>query len=201
MKIWHLEKERNSLLAFVCAGREKRRYDMGRAVRAIKKTLFKKQEQALVEFARKWDGWDREYPLQLTKKEIEMAAQKVSAKDRAVLKGMIRNVASYHRTQKHDTHTYRGNGVMVIDEAIPVESALIYVPGGKATYPSSLIMGAVPAQIAGVKHIYATSPATNGRVNPYICACCLLLGIDALYRIGVPRQSMHFLTAQAASPG
>ena len=58
---------------------------------------------------------------------------------------------------------------------MPVERALVYVPGGKAPYPSSLVMGAVPARIAGVKEIYATTPAHDGRINPYIAAAALLL--------------------------
>ena len=57
---------------------------------------------------------------------------------------------------------------------MPVERALVYVPGGKAPYPSSLVMGAIPARIAGVKEIYATTPAHDGRLNPYIAAAALL---------------------------
>lgn len=184
MKIWHLEKEKNNLLAFVCAIREKRRKNIGRSVRAIKNTLLAEKEKALIGFARKWDGWGKDYPLKLTKQEIEKAEQLVSAKDINVLKGMIRNVTLYHRTQKPVRHTYHRNGITVIDERAPVERILVYVPGGKAAYPSSLIMGIVPAQIAGVKHINVTTPASNGKVDPYICACCLLLGVDNLYRIG-----------------
>ena len=67
---------------------------------------------------------------------------------------------------------------------MPVERALVYVPGGTAPYPSSLIMGVVPAQIAGVKEIYATTPARDGRINPHIAAAALLLGVTDVYRVG-----------------
>ena len=65
-----------------------------------------------------------------------------------------------------------------------MERALVYVPGGTAPYPSSLVMGAVPAHIAGVREIYATTPARDGSINPYIAAAALLLGITDVYRIG-----------------
>ena len=97
---------------------------------------------------------------------------------------MIENVTLFHRSQKRRQRTYRRQGLKVVERAVPVERALVYVPGGKAPYPSSLVMGAVPARIAGVKEIYATTPAHDGRINPYIAAAALLLGITGVYRIG-----------------
>jgi histidinol dehydrogenase len=72
----------------------------------------------------------------------------------------------------------------VVEEAVPVERALVYVPGGTAPYPSSLVMGAVPARIAGVKELYAATPTHDGRINPYIAAAALLLEIRDVYRVG-----------------
>ena len=65
------------------------------------------------------------------------------------------------------------------------ESVGLYVPGGKAAYPSSLIMNAVPAIVAGVKRIVVTVPAINGETNPLVLACCKILGIKEVYKIGV----------------
>ena len=75
-------------------------------------------------------------------------------------------------------------GLRVEEEHVPVESAMVYVPGGTASYPSSLIMGALPAQIAGVKKICVASPGRNGKINDHVAAAARLLGITDIYRIG-----------------
>ena len=66
----------------------------------------------------------------------------------------------------------------------PIDSVGLYVPGGTAAYPSSLIMNAVPAIVAGVRRIVVTVPATNGKLNPSVLACCKMLGIKEIYKIG-----------------
>ncbi|HOE17567.1 MAG TPA: histidinol dehydrogenase [Syntrophorhabdaceae bacterium] len=184
MKIWELEREYSALLAFVNEGRNRKRRNVKRAVETIKKTLETQKERALVEFSKEWDRWDREYPLKLTAGELRIAASKIEKKDVAVLKGMIRNARSYHRGQKPPGRIYRKKGVVVRESFVPVEKALVYVPGGTAAYPSSLVMGAVPAQIAGVKKIFVTSPAAKGQIHPYVAAACKLLGITDVYRLG-----------------
>jgi histidinol dehydrogenase len=97
---------------------------------------------------------------------------------------MVRNVTLFHRGQKGRARTYRRQGLKVTERPVAVERALVYVPGGTAPYPSSLIMGVVPAQIAGVKEVYATTPGRDGAVNPHIAAAARILGVTDLYRIG-----------------
>jgi histidinol dehydrogenase len=184
MKIWNLEKEIDALTAFIIGRREKRKQDIRSAVESIKEELLAKGGKALIEFSRRWDGWREDHPLRLTENEIHEGASKIEKKELTALKEMIKNVASYHRQQKGHNRTYRRKGVVVREEFVPVERALVYVPGGKASYPSSLIMGVVPAQLAGVKNILVTTPAVNGVVNPYVAACCALLGVRDVYRIG-----------------
>lgn len=184
MKIWNLEKEIDALTAFIIGRREKRKQDIRSAVESIKGELLAKGGKALIEFSRKWDGWREDHPLRLTENEIHEGASKIEKKELTALKEMIKNVVSYHRQQKGHNRTYRRKGLVVREEFVPVERALVYVPGGKASYPSSLIMGVVPAQLAGVKNISVTTPAVNGVVNPYVAACCALLGVRDVYRIG-----------------
>jgi histidinol dehydrogenase len=97
---------------------------------------------------------------------------------------MIENVISYHKNQKGKNRTYRRKGLVVREEFISLEKGMVYVPGGTAAYPSSLIMGVVPAQLAGVNEIYVTTPTQNGTVNPYITAAATLLDIKNIYRLG-----------------
>jgi histidinol dehydrogenase len=184
MKTWELEKEYDDLLAFVVEGRKKKHRNVKRAVEAIRKALETKGEPALTAFSRKWDQWGRDYPLRLTADELRRTASKIEKKDIKVLKGMIRNVRSYHKGQAAPGRVYRKKGVVVRESFVPVEKALVYVPGGTAAYPSSLVMGVVPAQIAGVKKILVTSPAARGEIHPYVAAGCELLGISDVYRLG-----------------
>jgi histidinol dehydrogenase len=184
MKIWHLDTEYDAFVSTVISAREKRKAGVRDIVEKIKSDVLKAGEPALRQYARKFDGWSDDYPLKAGADEIESAASSVSRGDRRILKGMIENVTRFHRSQRTKKRTYRRQGLVVTDEPVPVDRALVYVPGGKAPYPSSLVMGVVPAQIAGVKEIYATTPCHNGRINPYIACAASLLGIEGLYRIG-----------------
>jgi histidinol dehydrogenase len=184
VKTWDLEREYKELLDFVTEGREQRKGDIKKAVECIREEFLAGGDRALVEFSRRWDGWEQAYPLKFREEELAESLSLIPRKDVAVLKGMVRNVTAYHRGQKWPKRIYKQKGLKVTEELIPVEKTLVYVPGGTAPYPSSLVMGTVPAQIAGVKHIAVATPAKNGVVNPYILACSHLLGIRDVYRIG-----------------
>lgn len=184
MRVWHLETEYDAFVSAVIENREKRKAGVRDIVEGIKGDVRKAGESALRECARKFDGWTGDYSLRVSAGEIESAASSVSREDRRVLKGMIENVTRFHRSQRTKKRVYRRQGLEVTEEPVPVDRALVYVPGGKAPYPSSLVMGVVPARIAGVKEVYATTPCHDGRINPYIACAASLLGIDGLYRIG-----------------
>ncbi len=184
MKVWDLEKEFDSFLSFTIGGREKKRQNIRSVVEEVRDHLLKKGEKALAEFSMKWDEWPKPYSLKLTEEEIVAEASRVSKKDRSILRGMIRNVRAFHRQQGGRKRTYKSNGLVVREEFVPVERALVYVPGGTAPYPSSLVMGVVPAQLAGVSEVVVTTPAQHGTINPYILAAAELLGIKDVYRVG-----------------
>jgi histidinol dehydrogenase len=184
MRIWNLESEHERFISFVLKGREKKKKNVRGAVEIIKNEIILRKEKALVAFSRKWDGWEEDYSLKLSEKEIREGTLTIDRADMAVLKGMIENVTSYHRNQKGKNRIYRKKGLLVREEIVPLEKALVYVPGGTAAYPSSLIMGVVPAKLAGVKEIFVTTPTQNGKVNPYVTAAATLLGIKNIYRLG-----------------
>jgi histidinol dehydrogenase len=184
MKIWDLDREYEKFIAFILDGREKKKKNVRSVVETIKNEIITKKEKALKEFSCKWDKWEKDCPLKLSEKEIRESALRIDRTDVAVLKGMIENVTSYHKNQKGENRTYRRKGLVVREEFVPLEKAVVYVPGGTAAYPSSLIMGVVPAQLAGVNEIYVTTPTQNGTVNPYITAAATLLDIKNIYRLG-----------------
>lgn len=184
MKIWELEKEYDSLISFVKTGREGKKSDVRASVARIKKEIIARGDRAIIDFSKTWDHWDKDYPIKLSTGEIDSAASRVPRKDVAILRGMIKNVASYHKGQKPKKRIYKSEGLRVAEEHVPVEAAMVYVPGGTASYPSSLIMGAVPARIAGVKKICVATPGHNGKINDYVAAAAKLLRLSDIYRVG-----------------
>ena len=203
MKVWHLEKEWDAFLDAVISGREQKKAHVREAVEGIKKQVLDQGDAALTALSTRFDGWQQSYPLRLSEDEIQQAANKAKKKDLPILRGMIRNVRAYHRWQAGQTtrtRTYKRKGLTVKEEPVPVERALVYVPGGQVPYPSSLVMGAVPAQIAGVKEIYVTTPTHDGALNPYIAACCMLLGIRNVYRLGGAQAIYAFARGAGSIP-
>jgi len=184
MRIWDLENEYGKFISFVLKSREKKKKNVRSAVETIKSGILERKERALKEFSQKWDRWDRVYPLKLSERELRKSASLIDDSDMMVLKGMIENVTSYHKNQKGKNRTYRKKGLVVREEFVSLEKAAVYVPGGTAAYPSSLIMGVVPAKLAGVKEIFVTTPTVNGTINPYVSAAALLLGVNDVYRLG-----------------
>lgn len=184
MRIWDLENEYGKFISFVLKGRENKKKNVRSAVEAIKSEILERKESALRGLSQKWDRWDKDYPLKLSERELRTSASKVDSRDMAVLKGMIENVTSYHKNQKGKNRTYKRKGLVVREEFVSLERAAVYVPGGTAAYPSSLIMGVVPAKLAGVREIFVTTPTVNGAINPYVSAAALLLGINNVYRLG-----------------
>ena len=119
------------------------------------------------------------------KNEIDVAYNSVDKSLIASLKKSIKRVRSFHSKQKPSNSLYKDKeGVTLGSIWNPLESVGLYVPGGKAAYPSSFIMNVVPAQVAGVPRIVVTVPATNGEVNPLVLACCKILNIEEVYKIG-----------------
>jgi histidinol dehydrogenase len=184
MKIWDLEKEKEGLLSALSLLRTERKEILRNSVLNIKEKLEREREKAILEFCKEFDGWKRDYPFKLTKKEIKEGRKSVEEKDIEVLKGMIERVKKCIKPVRRTKKVVENEGVRIEEDKVPIERLLIYSPGGKAPYPSSFIMAAIPAISAGVKEIYVTSPAPDGIVNPYILACADLIGIENVYRLG-----------------
>ena len=118
-------------------------------------------------------------------KEIDKAYNSVEKSLIVSLENAIKRVRLFHSKQKPSNLLYKDKeGVTLGSIWNPLESVGLYVPGGKAAYPSSFIMNVVPAQVAEVPRIVVTVPATNGYVNPLVLACCKILNIQEVYKIG-----------------
>ena len=147
----------------------------------------KNSDNALLRLTNKLDKCSFKKIKDLTVKdsEFEKCFQDLSSSTKFSLKKAISRIKSYHKKQMPKNIMYKDKeGVVLGGIWNPMESVGLYVPGGKAAYPSSLIMNAVPAIVAGVKRIVVTVPAVNGEINSSVLACCKLLGIKEVYKIG-----------------
>ena len=118
--------------------------------------------------------------------EIQHAYTHADSSFLEVLEEAYRNIIRFHQHEVEKSFFYEADGGVILGQRVtPMEKALLYVPGGKASYPSSLLMNAAPAKVAGVKEIFVTTPCdTNGAVNPNILAAASVAGVSSVYKVG-----------------
>ena len=144
-------------------------------------------DAAVLELTRKFDRLEASgmQELEVSAAEIETAFAKVSAEDIAALKLACERVARFHEKQKQQTWiSTEEPDIMLGQKVTPLSRVGIYVPGGKASYPSSVIMNAVPARVAGVGEIIMVAPTPGGEINPHVLVAASLSGVDRIFRIG-----------------
>ena len=141
-------------------------------------------DKALFEYAKMFDKADLE-SLLVTEKEIEDAFNKVPKKFVQVLKKSAKNIRTFHSKQVRKGFSYKQGENVIGQKIIPIERAGLYVPGGTAAYPSTVLMDAIPAKIAGCKEVcIATPPQKDGTVNAVILAAAKIAGVDKVYKMG-----------------
>ena len=143
-------------------------------------------DQAVMKYTKLIDRADFTPEQFLVSEEEYAAAEKAAAP--AIVESLRRaaeNVRRYHQEQKPNSWmTYREHGAILGQSIIPLDRVGIYVPGGTAAYPSSVIMNAVPAVVAGVKEIIMMVPPKNGQINPYVLVAAKAAGVSKIYKIG-----------------
>ncbi len=142
-------------------------------------------DAALFKFTKRFDGVSLNR-IRVPKEEIEEAQSKVGDDILEIISEAAANVRRFHERQKQKSWTFEdGDGTILGQRIIPLERVALYVPGGTAAYPSTVIMNAVPAQVAGVGEIHVfTPPNKDGTVNRLVLATCSLLGINNVYSVG-----------------
>lgn len=157
------------------------------AVRAIVDAVRERGDAAVAEFTERFDGV-RLSPEQfeVTPAEIDAAAASVDSKLLAVLERAHENIRAFHAKRLRESwEEHYEDGSMLGQRITPIESAGVYVPGGKAFYPSSVLMNIVPARVAGVPEIVMVSPPTwNGTVHPGVLAAAKIAGATRVFRVG-----------------
>ena len=160
--------------------------DVAAVVRGIIADVRKRGDAALVELTNKFDraGVTTE-TLKLTAEEIDASLAQVSKAQLAAIETAAQRIESYHKRQMpEDARFTDETGVQLGWRWTSVDSVGLYVPGGTASYPSSVLMNAIPAKVAGVGRIVMVTPASGGKLNPLVLAAAKRAGITDIYRIG-----------------
>ncbi len=161
-------------------------HEVGQAVDAIIHDVRTKGDEAVVALTNRFDKANvSAATLRFKPEEIAAAAAEVPAKVRAALQTAHDRIKSHHEKQRPTDHVYTDAlGVTLGSRWTPVDAVGLYVPGGLASYPSSVLMNAVPANVAGVERIAMVVPTPNGEINPAILAAAQIAGVTEIYRIG-----------------
>ena len=156
-------------------------------VASILDAVKKDKDKAIFAFTEKFDGAkiDKD-SIRVTEKEIQEAYDKVDAKLLEIIRKAKENIRVYHEKQKqYSWFDSKPDGTMLGQKVTPLQRVGVYVPGGKAVYPSSVLMNVMPAKVAGVDEIImVTPPGKDGKVNPNTLVAAKEAGADAIYKVG-----------------
>jgi histidinol dehydrogenase len=160
--------------------------DIEAAARAIVDDVARRGDTALIEATRKFDRLDLDAArLRVTSGEIDAALKACDARTLEALELARNRIESFHRRQlPADERFTDALGVELGWRWSAIESVGLYVPGGTAAYPSSVLMNAVPAQVAGVARVVMVVPSPDGKLNPLVLAAARLAGVSEIYRVG-----------------
>ena len=159
--------------------------DVSDVVSQILKDVQEKGDEALKEYTAKLDGAIID-TIEVSREEIEEAAASMDSEFMRVLEKAAENIRKYHRRQVRNSFVMtEENGVVLGQKIVPVAVAGIYVPGGTAAYPSTVLMDTIPAKIAGCKSVVMVSPpGKDGKINPAVLAAAYVAGVDRVFRVG-----------------
>ncbi|NYZ17388.1 histidinol dehydrogenase [Azospirillum sp. RWY-5-1] len=160
--------------------------DVQATVAGVIDDVRRRGDEALIDYTRRWDRLElTPGTLRVTEAEIDAAVERAPADQRAALDMAAERIEAFHRRQVPETTDYRdAQGVRLGARWTAVGSVGLYVPGGTAAYPSSVLMNALPARVAGVERIVMVVPTPDGTVNPLVLAAARRCGITEMYRVG-----------------
>jgi histidinol dehydrogenase len=144
-------------------------------------------DKSLIDYSVKFDNVNAESLADLTinSRDIESAYKELNDTEKSALEVAAERVEQYHQKQKQNTWTYTDEyGSILGQKVTPLDRVGLYVPGGKAAYPSSVLMNAIPAKVAGVRELIMVVPTPNGKINQLILAAAFISGINKVFTIG-----------------
>jgi len=156
-------------------------------VREILKRIKSDGDAALIDYTNRFDRMtvSSMAELEIPKARLEEAHKNIPADQRKALELSAERVKRYHEHQKQDSWSYKeADGTMLGQQVTPLDRAGLYVPGGKAAYPSSVLMNAIPAKVAGVNELIMVVPTPDGEVNELVLAAAEVTGVDRVFAVG-----------------
>lgn len=159
--------------------------DVSAIVSDIIKNVREKGDKALFEYCEKFDK-AKLSALEVSEEEIQQAFESVEPRFIEVLEKAAENIRAFHEKQVRNSFIINDkDGIVIGQKVIPVDKAGLYVPGGTAAYPSTVLMDSIPAKIAGCREICITTPPNaEGKVNPVILAAAKIAGVDRIFKVG-----------------
>lgn len=174
-------------LSALTAWSEERDAEVSVKVADIIRAVRRDGDAAVREFTNLFDRRDAQSvaALEISHERMQQALNAIPKAQREALEAAAERVTRYHEKQKQDSWSYReADGTLLGQQVTPLDRAGIYVPGGKAAYPSSVLMNALPAKVAGVAEIIMVSPAPGGELNDTVLAAAAIAGVDRFFTVG-----------------
>ena len=170
------------LLAFESAQDER----VEQATAGILADVRSRGDAALIEYTARFDRWQpaSAADLLVAPGAARAALAELPAKEREALQVAAARIRAYHERQKQDSWQFDEDGALLGQRITPLDRAGLYVPGGKAAYPSSVLMNAVAAKVAGVGELVMATPTPGGELNRAVLAAAALAGVDRIVRVG-----------------
>ncbi len=169
----------------VCQRATQQNAKVEQSVQAILDAVRREGDKAVQRLTQRFDGIRiRPDELRVSQQEIHDAYTALPKADTAALKYAARRIRTFHRKQRRTTWTYRKDGIQLGQIITPLDAVGIYVPGGKAVYPSSVLMNAIPAKVAGVGRVVMCTPTPSGSIHPSLLVAADIAGVDEIYRVG-----------------
>lgn len=161
--------------------------DVVKTVEEIINTIRSKGDKALIDYSIKFDGVKAKSmaDLMISQEELEKSFNDLSDKQKNALSVAAERIKSYHLKQNQQTWSYtEKDGTKLGQKITPLDRVGLYVPGGKASYPSSVLMNAIPAKVAGVGELIMVVPTPNGKTNQLVLAAAYISGVDMVIAVG-----------------
>jgi histidinol dehydrogenase len=179
----NFDKNINNMLSHIYSDDE----NIEQVVKDTLKDIKDNKQKALLSYIKKFDNWspDSFEDIKVSQAEIKQAYDNTSKEMKQIIQTSFDRIKKYHEMQKEKSWMhYEDNGNILGQKVTPLDRVGLYVPGGKAAYPSSLLMNAIPAIVAGVQEIIVVTPTPNNEINPLVLATAYICDIKEIYKMG-----------------
>ncbi len=183
MKIIRKNNEISEFLKSMLLRNSENEHSVKHTVRGILKDVKENGDRAILKYTRKYD-YKKAVKLKLSSSEITRFSNKADPKVVKALELSVKRIRKFHEMQTEKSWSFAEREAILGQIIRPLKRVGVYIPGGKAAYPSTVLMNVIPAQVAGVKEIVVCVPAPGGQINPYVMSAIKMLDVREVYKIG-----------------